>query len=184
MMGNSPDVFAGALAAARDAAAAAGRDWDDVYTMWSIAHCILEPGESAASPRVLERVGAAAMMAYHSYACNPAIGEHLPPPIKERLDLYEKEVLSRFGVPRELVYQHAHAGHLSHLLDGEAAVLTDEIVRMTTLTGTVDEVTGVLRRLEDAGLKNVSFWAPPHQTREVIVETAEQLMPLLRGAPA
>jgi 5,10-methylenetetrahydromethanopterin reductase len=86
-------------------------------------------------------------------------------------------------VPRELVYQEVHNGHLSHLVDGEAAVLTDEIVRMTTLTGTAEEVAAVLRTLEDAGLKNVSFWIPPHLTREVIVE-AQQLLPLLRGAPA
>jgi alkanesulfonate monooxygenase SsuD/methylene tetrahydromethanopterin reductase-like flavin-dependent oxidoreductase (luciferase family) len=183
VMTNAPEVFAGTLAAARQAAQAAGRSWDDVYTMWSIVHCILEPGEPATSPRALERVGAAAMMAYHSYACHPEIAEYLPPPIRDRLDLYEREVLSRLGVPRELVYQKVHDGHLSHLTDGEAAVLTDEIVRMTTLTGTVEEVAAVLRTLEDAGLKNVSFWIPPHLTREVIVET-QQLVPLLRGAPA
>jgi alkanesulfonate monooxygenase SsuD/methylene tetrahydromethanopterin reductase-like flavin-dependent oxidoreductase (luciferase family) len=184
IMGNSPDVFAGSLAAAREAAAAAGKDWDDVYTMWSIVHCVLEEGESAASPRVLERVGAAAMMAFHSYACNPHIAEHLPPPIKDRLEIYEKEVLSRFGLPREQVYMEAHAGHLSHMLNGEAAVLTDELVRMTTLTGTATEIVDVLRKLEAAGLKNVSFWAPPHQTREVVTEVAEQLMPALSATPA
>jgi alkanesulfonate monooxygenase SsuD/methylene tetrahydromethanopterin reductase-like flavin-dependent oxidoreductase (luciferase family) len=183
VMANAPEVFAGALAAARQAAQAAGRAWDDVYTIWSIVHCILEPGEPATSPRALERVGAAAMMAYHSYACHPEIAEFLPPPLRERLELYEREVLSRLGVPREQVYREVHQGHLSHLIDGEAAVLTDEIVRMTTLTGTAEEVAAVLRALEDAGLKNVSFWIPPHLTREVIVET-HQLVPLLRGAPA
>jgi alkanesulfonate monooxygenase SsuD/methylene tetrahydromethanopterin reductase-like flavin-dependent oxidoreductase (luciferase family) len=183
VMANAPEVFAGSLAAAGEAARAAGRSWDDVYTMWSTVLCILEPGEPATSPRALERVGAAAMMAFHSYACHPEIGEFLPPPLRERLDIYEREVLGRLGVPREEVYREVHRGHLSHLIDGEAAVLTDEIVRMTTLTGTAGEVAAVLRDLEDAGLKNVSFWIPPHLTREVIVE-AQQLLPLLRGAPA
>lgn len=184
IMGNAPDVFAASLAAAKQAADEAGRPWGDPYTIWSIVHCVLEEGESAASPRVLERVGAAAMMAFHSYACNPAIGEHLPPPLKERLDLYEKEVLARFDVPRELVYQEAHAGHLSHMLDGEAAVLTDDLVRMLTLTGTPDEIADQLRKLEQAGLKNVSFWIPPHQTREGILEVEEQIAPRLAATPA
>jgi 5,10-methylenetetrahydromethanopterin reductase len=183
-MGNAPEVFAAQLAAAREAATAAGRDFQDAYTIWSTVPCILESGESAASPRVLERVGAAAMMAFHTYACEPAVGEHLPPPIRERLDVYEREVLARFDVPRDRLYQEVHAGHLAHMLDGEAAVLTDEIVRMTTLTGTAEEIVRVLRGLEAAGLKNVSFWIPPHLTREVILETEEHLMPLLRGAPA
>jgi alkanesulfonate monooxygenase SsuD/methylene tetrahydromethanopterin reductase-like flavin-dependent oxidoreductase (luciferase family) len=183
VMANAHEVFAGSLAAAGQAAQAAGRPWADAYTMWSTVVCILEPGESATSPRALERVGAAAMMPFHSYACHPEIGEFLPPALRERLDVYEREVLSRLGVPREKVYQEVHQGHLSHLVDGEAAVLTDEIIRMTTLTGTADEVAAVLHRLEGAGLNNVTFWIPPHLTREVIQETA-QLVPLLRGAPA
>jgi alkanesulfonate monooxygenase SsuD/methylene tetrahydromethanopterin reductase-like flavin-dependent oxidoreductase (luciferase family) len=183
VMANAPDVFAAQLAAAQAAAQAAGRTWDDVYTIWSTVPCILEPGESAASDRALERVGAAAMMAFHSYACHPEIGEYLPPPLRDRLEIYEREVLSRLGVPRDEVYREVHQGHLSHLIDGEAAVLTDEIVRMTTLTGTLEEVAAVLRRLGDAGLKNVSFWIPPHITREVVLET-QALLPQLRGAPA
>ncbi len=183
-MVNAPEVFAGSLASAKEAATAAGREWDDVYTMWSIVPCILEEGESAASDRVLERVGAAAMMAYHSYACNPAIGEHLPPPLRERLEIYDKEVISRFDVPPELVYQEAHAGHLSHMLDGEAKVLTEDLVRMTTLTGTPDEITGQLRKMEAVGLKNVSFWFPPHLTRESILEFEEKIIPRLGAAAA
>jgi alkanesulfonate monooxygenase SsuD/methylene tetrahydromethanopterin reductase-like flavin-dependent oxidoreductase (luciferase family) len=184
VMDNAPAVFAQSLAAVRQSAADSGRDFDDAYTVWSIVTCVLEPGESAASPRALEHVGAGAMMAFHSYACNPAVGEHLPPAIRERLDLYEKEVLSRLGPPRERAYMKAHSGHLSHLLDGEAAVLTDEIVRMTTLTGTAQEIAGQLRALEDAGLKNVTFWAPPQLTRETVLSIERDVMPLLEGTRA
>jgi alkanesulfonate monooxygenase SsuD/methylene tetrahydromethanopterin reductase-like flavin-dependent oxidoreductase (luciferase family) len=99
-MGSTPEVFGAALAAAGAAATEAGRTFDDAYTVWSTAVCVLQSGESAASPRALERVGAAAMMAYHSYACHPEIAAYLPPPIRDRLDIYEREVLDRLGVPR------------------------------------------------------------------------------------
>jgi 5,10-methylenetetrahydromethanopterin reductase len=182
-MANAPEVFASQLAAAKQAATDAGRSLDGAYTIWSTVPCVLELGESAASPRVLERVGAAALMPFHAYACHPEIGQYLPPPIRDRLEIYD-EVLADLPVPRELAYQEAHAGHLSHLLEGEAAVLTDEIVRMTTLTGTAEEIASVLRKLEEEGLRNVSFWIPPHLTRDGILEIEQQVMPLLRGAPA
>lgn len=179
LMDDSPEVFSRSRAAVEAAAAASGRDFSDRYTILSAAICILEEGESAVSPRALERVGPYAMMAFHSYADNPAIADRLPPPIRLRLPVYQEEVVDRFEVPRDLNYQEAHRGHLSHLLTGEAAVLTEEIVRMTTLTGTASEVAAKLRELERAGLRNVSFWAPPHLTREVVDEVAATVMPLL-----
>ena len=184
VMGNAPAVCAAAIAAARAAAEEDGHSFDGAYIVYSSVVCILEPGESAVSPRVLEHVGAAAMMAFHSYACQPEIGEHLPPPMRDRLEIYEKEVLSRLPVSRDRFYQEVHSGHLSHMLDGEAAVLTDELIRMTSLTGTGQEIAAQLAALEAAGLNNVSFWIPPHLTRKVVLEVEEQIMPLVRRLAA
>lgn len=184
VMTNGPEVFASSLDAIKAAAKASGRDLADPYTIWSTAICVLEPGESAAAPRVLEQVGPCAMMAFHSYSDNPAIEDHLPPPVRERIETYKSEVLSRFDVPADRIYQEAHRGHLSHLLDGEASVLTEDVIRMTTLTGTAEEIADHLHSLEGAGLKNVSFWAPPHLTRETVVSVAEQVMPHIQGVPA
>jgi 5,10-methylenetetrahydromethanopterin reductase len=182
VMHNSAEVFAASLARVQAAAQAAGRSMPDPYTMWSISVCVLEPGESAVSERALEQIGAGAMMPFHAYADDPSIAEYLPPPIRDRLKIYEREVLDRFGVGRERIHQETHRGHLSHLLEGEAAVLTEEIVRMTTLTGTAQEIADVLRMMEAAGLKNVAFPIPPHLTREVVADVEQKVMPLVAGA--
>jgi alkanesulfonate monooxygenase SsuD/methylene tetrahydromethanopterin reductase-like flavin-dependent oxidoreductase (luciferase family) len=179
VMGNSAEVFAGSLAAVRAAAEKAGREDFDPYTMWSIAACVLEEGESAVSERALEQVGGAAMMPFHAYACDPSIGPYLPPLLQDRLDIYEREVLARFDVPRDRVYQEAHRGHLSHLLPGEEKVLTEEIMRATMLVGTAEEIARVLGDLQAAGLRNVSIWAPPHLTREVVLDLETKVAPLL-----
>jgi alkanesulfonate monooxygenase SsuD/methylene tetrahydromethanopterin reductase-like flavin-dependent oxidoreductase (luciferase family) len=184
VMENAPEVFADSLAQVRAAADAADRSAPDFYTMWSISMCVLGEGESAVSPRALERIGAGAMMPFHAYADDPSIAEDLPPPIRDRLDVYEREVLARFPVDRTRLHQETHRGHLSHLLEGEAAALTEEIVRMTTLTGTAEEIAAVLRRMEPAGLRNVSFPIPPHLTRDVIVEFETRVRPLLDGGSA
>jgi 5,10-methylenetetrahydromethanopterin reductase len=183
IMDNSPEVFAASLAAVGAAAGEAGRDFSGAYTMFSAAICVLEEGESAVSPRALERAGPCAMMAFHSYSDKPEIVEYLPPPIQDRIPVYREKVLDRFEAESAPIYQQAHQGHLSHLLPGEEEVLTEEIMRMTTLTGTAPEIAAKLRGLEDAGLRNVSFWIPPHLTREVIDEVERDVMPLLREEP-
>ena len=180
-MGNAPDVLRDDIAQATAAAEAVGRSFDDAYVTWSTAICILEPGESAISPRALDHVGAAAMMAFHTYACHPEVAEFFPPAIRDRIDIYEQEVLSRW--PREKLYQEVHAGHLANLLDGEAAVLTEEVMRMVSLIGTTEEIAAQLLKLERAGLDNITFWIPPHLTRSVITDVEEQLMPLVHRVP-
>jgi 5,10-methylenetetrahydromethanopterin reductase len=181
VMRTSVEVFTGSLAAVHAGAEAAGRDGVDPYTIWSISLCVLEEGESAVSPRALERVGMAAMMPFHAYACDPSIGPYLPPAIQARLEVYEREVLARLDVSRDRLHQEVHRGHLSHLLPGEDQVLTEEIVRATSLTGTAREIADVLSGLERAGLRNVSFWAPPHLTRETVLTVQERIAPLLDG---
>jgi alkanesulfonate monooxygenase SsuD/methylene tetrahydromethanopterin reductase-like flavin-dependent oxidoreductase (luciferase family) len=184
VMDNAAEVYAWSLEQLLAAAEQAGRSMTDAYKMYSACVCVLEPGEPATSPRALEQVGMAAMMPFHTYADDPSIAEHFPAPLRDRIEVYEREVLSRLPVPRDRLYQETHRGHLSHLIDGEAAVLTDEIVRMTTLTGTAEEIADTLRALEQAGLDNVTFWIPPHLTREVVVDVAEQVMPLLTPSAA
>ena len=98
----------------------------------------------------------------------------------ERLELYQREVLDRFPGGAAERHSYTHRGHLSHLQPGEERVLSDEIVRMTTLTGSAEEIAERLRELARAGLANLSIWAPPPLTREVVVEVAERVMPLVR----
>ena len=181
VMGNSVDVFSGSYAAVRAAAEEAGRESFDPYTIWSICVCVLEEGESPASERALEQAGPGAMMAFHAYADHPEIRPYLPPHLQERLDVYEREVLARFDVPRDRIHQETHRGHLSHLLEGEDKVLTEEIMRGAVLVGTAQEIADVLNGLEAAGLRNVSFWAPPHLTREVVLDIETKIMPLVNG---
>jgi 5,10-methylenetetrahydromethanopterin reductase len=179
VMANSDEVFGGSLAAVRASAEAAGRDLGDPYTMWSICVCVLEEGESAVSERALEHAGPGAMMPFHAYADDPSIRPYLPPAIQDRLEIYEREVLGRFDVPDDRRHQETHRGHLSHLLDGEAQVLTEDLMRSTMLVGTAQEIADVLVRLEALGLRNVSFWIPPHLTREVVRDIEEKVMPLV-----
>ena len=179
-----PATLEQGLAEARAAALETGRDFEDPYSIFHTAICILEPGESLLSPRGLAHVGPITMTLFHSYACDPTIAEHFPPMVRDRLEIYEKEVLSRFDCPRELIYQEVHAGHLTELLDGEAGVLTEEILRMIAIIGSPEEIVAQLRALQGKGLKNVTFTLPRACVRETVLAIEEQIMPQLAPTAA
>jgi alkanesulfonate monooxygenase SsuD/methylene tetrahydromethanopterin reductase-like flavin-dependent oxidoreductase (luciferase family) len=53
---------------------------------------------------------------------------------------------------------------------------------MTTLTGSAEQIAERLRGLARAGLRNLSIWAPPPLTREVVTEVHDRIAPLLRAS--
>lgn len=178
IMNTSPAVFADARRQITVAAAAAGRA-GPYYTMLSAGLCILGDQESATSNRALQMAGPLAMLPFHAYADNPALADKLPPVVQDRLDVYEREVLTRFPGERHERHHWTHRGHLSHLLPGEASVLTEDLMRQTTLTGTTEQLVHTLSGLESAGLSNVSVWIPPQLIRNGIRDIADLLMPAL-----
>lgn len=178
---NAPDVFKELFGNVAKAASDAGRATTDIFTCWSTAISVVPDGEPIMNPRTLKQTGPMGMFPFHSYGCNPEIGEYLPPFLKDRLDVYESEVLSKFDGQREHHYQEVHEGHLTHLIHGEADVLTEEILRFMTLTGTAEEIAEVLRCLHERGLKNVTLMIPPSSFREIVIDVEERIMPLVNG---
>lgn len=146
------------------------------------ARAVLETGERPTDPRILDRAGPWAMLPFHAYAGNPDAADTMLPAIRARLGVYRAEVLDRFGVPPDRIYQEAHRGHASHLLPGEAAVLTDEIIRMTTFTGTAHEIADTIGQLAQAGMTNLTLHPPPRHTRELVLEVEREMMPLIERA--
>jgi alkanesulfonate monooxygenase SsuD/methylene tetrahydromethanopterin reductase-like flavin-dependent oxidoreductase (luciferase family) len=179
---SSEALFEQTLATVKENAKAAGRDTFENgggYTMLTTAVCILEPGEKPTDDRVLERVGAYAMLPFHSATDRPGVLEHLPPYMQERYPIYQREVLEKLPVAEDRRYQLYHSGHLSYMRPGEEKVLTDQIVRACTMTGTKDEVIEKFRALADAGLKHVTMWTPPQTTRATIDDVSKHLIPAL-----
>lgn len=181
VMETSSGVFAESRSRIRQAGAAVGRPTEQYYTMLSAGLCVLDDGESATSPRALEMAGPVAMLPFHAYADNSAVADHLPPVVQARLPVYEREVLARFPAGPGQRHQWTHRGHLSHLLPGEAGVLTDDLMRQTTLTGTAEQIAGTVSALESVGLSNVTVWIPPRLTRTGVRDIQHRLMPALAG---
>jgi alkanesulfonate monooxygenase SsuD/methylene tetrahydromethanopterin reductase-like flavin-dependent oxidoreductase (luciferase family) len=177
MSPNAIEVFGDSLASVLEAGARGG---DGFFTALSTTACVLRPGESAADPRVVERVGPCAILPFHAAADRPEIVDYFPPSWQEAYRVYQRRVLDRFD--RSRLHQEVHRGHLTHLLDGEAEILTEEIIRATTLTGTAEEIVDQLGALEGAGLRNVTLNFPTRFLREAVLEVEQHLMPALPAA--
>jgi alkanesulfonate monooxygenase SsuD/methylene tetrahydromethanopterin reductase-like flavin-dependent oxidoreductase (luciferase family) len=163
-----------------DAAAKAGRSLSDIYTMVSTSWCVLNDGESARSPRALERVGPYAVLAhFHKYVESPRLLEAAPDKVKREVQVYIDHVLKDAPRSAEELHQHLHAGHLNYLIDGEADHLTSEHVCSATITGTADEVVAAMRALERAGVNQVTLWPPIALIDDIFKEFQEEIIPRL-----
>jgi alkanesulfonate monooxygenase SsuD/methylene tetrahydromethanopterin reductase-like flavin-dependent oxidoreductase (luciferase family) len=178
MSPHAVEVFADSLQAVLGAST---RDPETLFTALSTTVCVLRPGEHVTDSRVIERAGPCAILPFHAAADRPEIVDHFPPAWQEAFQVYKRRVLSRFD--SATMHQEVHRGHLTHLLDGEADILTEEIIRATTLTGSPSEVISQLQALEAAGLRNVTLNFPTRRLREAIIEVEQELIPALGSSP-
>jgi len=129
--------------------------------------CVLRPGESAASPRVIERVGPRAIVPLHAMWERSAV---TPPWMPRGLwERYRDEYVAKMKTPEDRRYLEVHEGHLIYLKPGEEKYLDEGFIRATTLTGTADEIVARLRALEAAGITQVAIQVVT-KGREVIEE--------------
>ena len=159
------------MAANRDAATAighltnmqkawaeAGRAPDDLYAMSCGGGCVLREGESADSPRVKAQAGPAAAIVFHNFAEEEELGSagfRQPPQLKAKIDAYRD--IYRNYQPADARYLTNHRGHLMFLRPEEQAIITGDVIRALTFTGTQSELVDSLRAMKAAGYKQVAF---------------------------
>lgn len=152
---STPGQFRHERKIVEEAAQRAGRSLTDFPMNLLSTGCILKPGESATSPRVLDRVGAAATTVLHAmWEKSPFGKEEAFGGIWHR---YRDEYLANLKTPEDRRYLEIHEGHMLFLRPGEEKYLTDDFVRATTLTGTADEVVARLKEYRDAGVTHVTL---------------------------
>jgi 5,10-methylenetetrahydromethanopterin reductase len=112
--------------------------------------CVLEEGESAASPRVVAAVGHAAAAGYHGfYEWSPDGVEGLPGGAEWR------EVIE--AVPPRTRHLALHEGHMVYVNERDRGLLTGEMITMMTFTGTAPELAERLTEMEQAGATEVAL---------------------------
>jgi 5,10-methylenetetrahydromethanopterin reductase len=142
-----------ALAEMLKAWQAAGRDPAALYSTAFGGGCVLAEGESADSPRAKAQAGPAAAIVFHNKAEEQelgSIGFPTPPQFKANFDAY-REIYHRYQPP-DARYLSNHRGHLMFLRPEEANIITADVIRAFTFTGTRAELADGLRAMKAAGL--------------------------------
>ena len=138
--------------------------------------CVLKPGESAASPRAIKRVGPFAAVLLHAMWEASAITASASSPFQKQWERYRDEYISKMKTPVDRRYLEVHEGHLIYLKPGEEKYLDDPIIRASTLTGTAEEIIARIKAMEAAGLRQVAIQVVYPQGREMIEEFSREVI--------
>lgn len=131
--------------------------------------CVLRPGETLDSPRVLTRVGPRIAVGLHYAYEVVRQGKNAPA-------YFEPFLTSRYRAYLEERWDDIHVTHSRFLHPGEEEFITPEVIRAMSVTGTREEVITRLKELEAAGLTQMVISPPWGYVEESIVEFAREII--------
>lgn len=135
----------------------AGRDTGKLEAVAVCGGCVLKAGEPYDSPRAKAQAGPAAAIVLHNLAEQRefgTIGLKVPPHLEKLLDEYVK--VYRAYRPDDARYLSNHRGHLMFVRPEEQHLITGDLIRQSTITGSIPDVRERIRRLRDVGYTQFS----------------------------
>ncbi|MBI4082934.1 MAG: LLM class flavin-dependent oxidoreductase [Candidatus Lambdaproteobacteria bacterium] len=166
--------LASIMAHVRRGAERAGRSLERFHVAALVNLMLLEPGETLASPRVVEACGSAIMANVHYLVDWMRETGKAPPPFV--LPIWDDYQRFLDGMPAGRRHQLLHESHNSYLRPEEARFVTPEMIRLNCIVGEAAEVIAQLKALERDGLNQITITPPLAGNREVIARFAAQVM--------
>lgn len=171
------------IAAAKNSAASHGRAFDGEggrpHTTMLTTGCVLNPGESVASERVVRRVGPVTVVGVHAIWESSRGGHGFGlenEDMARAFDGYIENYAASHGSPADRRYLDAHEGHMMYLKPGEEAFVIPEMIPVLSLTGTPDDVLERCRMFAAAGVDNLALQAIPGMGRDLIEEFGRHII--------
>ena len=162
--------------AVKSAAKSAGRDVQNFGATMFAAACVLKPGESLTSARVLSQMGPMAAVALHALWETSAVAAQLPSSLRSIYEKYRDEYVAKLDVPADRRYLKVHEGHTIYVKPGEERFLTAEVIAAFSMTAPREALIESIRQLEAAGLEEMSFSIPNDGARERIEELGQEIV--------
>lgn len=154
---------ASAMAAMRKSWTGAGRAPSDLTAVAFALGCVLQPGETLESDRVMAQAGPRAAVLLHRAADEALAGlpntSPIPEAVRETVARYVE--LARGFEPADARYLENHRGHLMKVMDNERSFVTGELIRQTTFTGTEPDLLERIAALRDAGYTQFTIQLTP-----------------------
>jgi 5,10-methylenetetrahydromethanopterin reductase len=155
--GGKPPQAAGALEAMKKSWTAAGRDVKDLYSTTFCAGAVLALGEAADSPRAKAQAGPTITMLFHDYAEHDELGA-ITKPLPFLKPLYDRYLeIYRNYQPADARYLTNHRGHLMFLRPEEEQLLSADLIRNMTMTGSQQELVEGVKAFKAAGFSQLAI---------------------------
>ena len=164
------------LQAVKAAAKRAGRPVDNFAVIMFAGVCVLKPGESLSSPRVLDQVGPIAAVALHALWETSAVASQLPPTLAPLCERYREEYVGKMEMPPDRRYMKVHEGHMIYVKPGEERFLTPELIGSFSMTAPREVLIDRIKELEAAGMQEIAFSLPNDGARERIEELGREIV--------
>ncbi|HKD69946.1 MAG TPA: LLM class flavin-dependent oxidoreductase [Candidatus Binataceae bacterium] len=158
------------------AARRAGRPLDNFSVTMFAAACVLKPGESLTSPRVLGQMGPIAAVALHALWETSPVAAQLPPTLRPIYERYRDEYVGKLETPADRRYMKVHEGHMIYVKPGEDRFLTKEVIESFSMTAVRERIIEQIKELEAAGLQEIAFSLPNDGARERIQELGREIV--------
>jgi alkanesulfonate monooxygenase SsuD/methylene tetrahydromethanopterin reductase-like flavin-dependent oxidoreductase (luciferase family) len=150
----------------------------DFHTAALSFSCVLQPGETLRSDRVIDQTGsmvAASLHYWYEIYLKAGHDDFIPDACREEWNGYLEHV-SKMETPPARRFQQIHLGHCTYLVPEERRFVTPNMIRASGgLVGTPDEIVDQLRTLERAGLREVTLLPPMEHARTCLREFAEAI---------
>src|SRR5215467_15458722 len=161
-------------------ASAVGRTFPgDFHTAALSYACVLKPGESMTSDRVIDEIGPMAAATLHywwEYYQKDGDTSTVAQRCRNLWDEY-LAFTEKMETPLERRYQQVHFGHCAFLPAEERRFITEDLIRATGgLVGTPDEIITMLREREAMELDEITLLPAMDTARRNLKDFAEQVI--------
>jgi len=164
----------------REGAAAVGRALPDPFPTTALTYaCVLKPGESITSDRVIDEIGSMAVATLHYWWELYQMNGDTSTIARSCQSLWEEYLAftEAMEIPLEKRYQQIHLGHCAWTVPEERRFVTENLIRATGgLVGTPDEIIDMIREREAMGLREIALLPAAATARRNLDDFAKQVM--------
>jgi alkanesulfonate monooxygenase SsuD/methylene tetrahydromethanopterin reductase-like flavin-dependent oxidoreductase (luciferase family) len=163
-----------ALSHVQRGAERAGRRLEDLYILVLTAFHITSPGESLTAMQ--QAVGAYVSSECNIFALSVKDPQELPADVRDDLMAF-KHAYRTPHAPPETRHLDLYSGYVSEFKPEHGQIVTERLIKETTLTGTAEEIRARIRKMAAMGVKQVAVHGgPPDHMRELITQFATHVI--------
>jgi alkanesulfonate monooxygenase SsuD/methylene tetrahydromethanopterin reductase-like flavin-dependent oxidoreductase (luciferase family) len=161
-------------------AGAVGRTLPDNFHTAALSYaCVLQPGESMTSDRVIDEIGPMAAATLHYWWELYQMNGDTSTVAGRCRNLWDEYLAftEKMELPLAKRYQQVHLGHCAFLPPEERRFITEDLIRSTGgLVGTPDEIIAMLREREAMGLDEITLLPAMETARRNLGDFAEKVI--------